>query len=151
MTTITGRVVPGDQRGRLLGFPTANIALEGGEDIDGVWAGTVWLPSGVRYPAAVSIGRRSTFYAESTERLLEAHVIGYTGDLYGTELRVDLKAFLREQIPFRTAQELIDQMHGDVAHALVARESWETTVGVGRLGPQRWDEERVAVATGLTS
>ena len=149
MTTITGRVVPGDQRGRTLGFPTANISITGREDLDGVWAGTVRLPSGAAYPAAVSIGRRETFYSGSAEPLLEAHVIGYTGDLYGLELRVDLDAFLREQLPFRNVQDLIDQMHRDVAHTLVARESWETCGGLGRADAAVSVGGRAAVAAAV--
>ncbi len=82
---VRGRVERGDGRGRELGFPTANVAVP--ERIclpaDGVYAGTYVGEDGVERPAAISLGRRPTFYAESGLLLLEAHLLDFDGDLYG--------------------------------------------------------------------
>ncbi|WP_129656877.1 riboflavin kinase [Rothia halotolerans] len=120
MITVTGTVVPGDQRGRVLGFPTANIAVSERSDLDGVWAGTVEFSDGSVNPAAVSIGRRRTFYDADGELLLEAFLIGYSGDLYGLTLRVHLQEFLRGQEGFPSIEALTEQMHRDVARTLGA-------------------------------
>ena len=122
MITITGTVASGDQRGRVLGFPTANIPMEDREDLDGVWAGLVEFEDGTSHPAAVSIGRRRTFYGEDSELLLEAHLIDFSGDLYGRTLRVHLTEHLRGQVEFASVQELTDQMRRDVSRAL--RSAW---------------------------
>ncbi|MCP3424693.1 riboflavin kinase [Rothia sp. AR01] len=129
MITITGTVASGDQRGRVLGFPTANIALEDREDLDGVWAGLVELEDGSAQLAAVSIGRRRTFYAEDSELLLEAHLIGFSGDLYGQTLRVTLRERLRGQVEFASVRELTDQMHRDVSRVLRAQAPGGSTPG----------------------
>lgn len=112
---ITGVVEQGDQRGRTIGFPTANVRLtsaHGGLD-DGVYAALVQLTDGRIVGAAVSIGRRPTFYVEG-ERLLEAHLIAFAGDLYGTTIRVALLWFLRRQTRFDRLDELVFQLRADV-------------------------------------
>src|SRR5690606_15677908 len=81
--TVAGIVASGDQRGRQLGFPTANIPLGADDQLaDGVYAGWYLRPDGARHPAAVSVGRRASFY-DAGVRLLEAHLIDFDGDLYG--------------------------------------------------------------------
>ena len=82
---VRGPVEHGDGRGRELGFPTANVSVP--ERIclpaDGVYAGTFVAADGVERVAALSIGRRPTFYAENGLFLLEAYVLDFDGDLYG--------------------------------------------------------------------
>ena len=116
MITVRGAVEPGDQRGRVLGFPTANIAMpdQAGDVGDGVWAGWVEREDGTRLTAAVSIGRRATFY-ENSHRLLEAHVLDFSGDLYGETLVVHLVKHLREQRAFESSEALIAALEEDVA------------------------------------
>lgn len=114
MTIIEGVVEHGDARGRELGFPTANLPLTDTNVEDGVWAATIDLGHGEWAVAAVSIGSRRTFYADSGPRLLEAHLLDFRGDLYGKVLRVHLGVHLRGQQAFASASELIDQMHEDV-------------------------------------
>lgn len=114
---ITGVVDHGDQRGRLLGFPTANIAIPQSDVHNGVWAGTVHLGSQNRrslYVAAVSIGARPTYYARG-QSLLEAHLLDYSGDLYGQTIVVTLRALIRPQRRFAGTPELVDQIQDDVA------------------------------------
>ncbi|MBB4684865.1 riboflavin kinase [Amycolatopsis jiangsuensis] len=113
---VRGRVEPGDQRGRELGFPTANIALrdQRGELGDGVWAGWVERPDGTRVAAAVSVGRRPTYYGADGYRLVEAFLLDFAGDLYGESLTVWLGRHLREQKAYGSAEELIEALARDV-------------------------------------
>ena len=112
---VRGRVEAGDQRGRRLGVPTANIGL--GDDSlvpDGVYAGLYVRPNGSTWPAAVSLGRRPTFYPAQGARLLEAHLIGFSGELTGEEAEVVLLWYLRPQRSFGSAEELTRQLRCDI-------------------------------------
>ncbi|MGP4046662.1 riboflavin kinase [Streptomyces sp. 2A115] len=117
MGLIEGRVEHGDRRGRELGFPTANIVLGDESVSDGVWAGLVRLPDGATYGAAVSVGRRATFYGRDGIRLLEAHLLDFSGDLYGQWLLVRLDHRIRPQRRFTDVKGLVQQMHQDIADA----------------------------------
>ncbi|GAA4527907.1 riboflavin kinase [Amycolatopsis samaneae] len=116
---VRGQVESGDKRGRELGFPTANIALRDQDDVvgDGVWAGWAERADGTRIAAAVSVGRRPTYYGADGYRLLEAHLLDFTGDLYDEELTVWLGEHLREQRAYSSAEELITALKNDVAAA----------------------------------
>jgi riboflavin kinase/FMN adenylyltransferase len=113
---VRGPVEHGDGRGRQLGFPTANVSVP--ERIclpaDGVYAGTFAATDGVERPAALSIGRRPTFYAEHGLLLLEAHVLDFDGDLYDQPARVRFHRRLRAQVRFENVDELVAQMQRDV-------------------------------------
>jgi riboflavin kinase/FMN adenylyltransferase len=113
---VSGVVETGDQRGRLLGFPTANLPLSIDDVLlsDGVYAGYVHLESGQRVPAAVSVGRRPTFYADRGLALLEAHLLDFSGDLYGQQITVELVARLRGQVAFDGPDALVRQLRTDV-------------------------------------
>lgn len=114
---VRGVVQGGDKRGRQLGFPTANVSLPAGIALppDGVYAGWYRRPDGLRLPAAISLGRRPTFYEEHGLRLLEVYVLDFDDDLYGEEAHVEFVAHLRDQARFVSPQALIDQMERDVA------------------------------------
>lgn len=111
-----GRVLPGAKRGRLLGFPTANLAY--GDLIapaDGVYAAWAGIPGedGTRWlPAAVSSGVRPQFGAG--RRLLEAHLLDFGGNLYGRRLRVAFVGFLRPERTFSNTNALVQAMATDV-------------------------------------
>jgi riboflavin kinase/FMN adenylyltransferase len=106
---IAGTVIHGEQRGRELGFRTANIALDHGCDLPyGVYAGRA-----LGRPAAVSIGVRPTFGA-GLEPLAEVHILDFDGDLYGRQLDVELLAFLRPEVRFESAHALVRQIEADV-------------------------------------
>jgi riboflavin kinase / FMN adenylyltransferase len=107
---LRGEVVHGDERGRELGFPTANLVPDEALACPGhgVYA---CLADG--RPAAVSIGVRPTFQTGRGE-LIEAYILDFDGDLYGRELRLDFLARLRGERRFATAEALIEQMHDDV-------------------------------------
>ncbi len=111
LAVVRGVVVPGDRRGRLLGFPTANLRPGAGAELPpfGVYAGT----AGGR-PAAISIGVRPT-YGDGLEPLLEAHLLDFDGDLYGEELEVVLLHRLRPELAFAGEEELVAKIAADVA------------------------------------
>ena len=114
---VRGVVAHGDKRGRLLGFPTANVSLPDHIAVpaDGVYAGWYRRPDGIRRPTAISLGRRPTYYAESGLQLLECYLLDFDGDLYDEPAQVDFVAHLRDQARFESSQALIDQMGRDVA------------------------------------
>ena len=118
---VRGIVVHGDGRGGPeLGFPTANMMIA--DDIalpaDGIYAGYFARPDGRVYPAAISVGRRPTFYEPGTAAVLvEAYLLHFEGDLYGELSRVSFVARLRDEEQFDSVDALIAQMHQDAAEA----------------------------------
>jgi FAD synthase len=114
MRVIEGIVEHGDALGRQLGFPTANVPIADDSLQDGVWIALVRCGQDHWVPAAVSIGRRRTFFSEDGPRLLEAHLLDFQGDLYGALMQVQLITRIRSQERFPTAEALMDQMHRDV-------------------------------------
>jgi riboflavin kinase / FMN adenylyltransferase len=113
---VRGVVEPGDRRGRELGFPTANVAVPATIALpaDGVYAGRYSGPDGVWRPAALSLGRRPTFYEEASLSLLEAHLLDFGGDLYGQRAKVEFVARLRGQERYDSVDALVAQMELDV-------------------------------------
>ena len=113
---LAGVVVRGDQRGREIGFPTANL-LSGryvAIPADGVYA--AWLVRrGDRLPAAVSVGSNPTF--SGRERRVEAYVLDFDGDLYGERVGLDFVARLRPTLAFDSVDALVEQMRADVTDA----------------------------------
>ncbi|MGD9997064.1 MAG: bifunctional riboflavin kinase/FAD synthetase [Ilumatobacteraceae bacterium] len=114
-----GVVVQGDQRGRLLGFPTANVEVPNLVCLpaDGVYAGWYLLPDGERHPCAINLGRRPTFYEHADHSLLEAHLLDFSGDLYGQHARVEFTHFLRSERKFEGIDALKAQLNHDIEHA----------------------------------
>ena len=111
--SLSGVVVLGDQRGRDLGFPTANVDVDSqlllpGDGIYATWA-TI---DGVRRPAATSIGIRPTFGL--TQRLVEVYVMDFDGDLYGQTMGVEFVRKLRDQETFSDVEALVKQIGRDV-------------------------------------
>ncbi|HET9611102.1 MAG TPA: bifunctional riboflavin kinase/FAD synthetase [Acidimicrobiales bacterium] len=116
---VRGMVAHGDHRGRELGFPTANVSVPG--DIllpaDGIYAGWLERAGGDVLPAAISLGRRPTFYVEAHASLLEAHVLDFDGDLYGEHVKVRFDSWLRGEVRFGSVEALIEQMARDCGSA----------------------------------
>lgn len=111
----SGTVVRGDQRGRQIGWPTANV--EYGDRLlpaDGVYGGTATLPDGSRLRAAISVGTKPTF--GEAERTVEAFVIDHSMplDQYGWTLGLTFDRWLREQARFESLEPLLAQMRRDV-------------------------------------
>jgi riboflavin kinase/FMN adenylyltransferase len=114
---VRGTVVTGDQRGRTLGFPTANVEIPNQICLpaDGVYAGWYERPDGSVHPCAVNLGRRPTFYAHADHSLLEAHLLDADVDLYGEAAKVRFVAFLRSERKFAGIDALVAQLRADIA------------------------------------
>jgi riboflavin kinase/FMN adenylyltransferase len=112
---LLGRVEHGAARGRALGFATANLAVPPDQLVpaEGVYAGQTTI-DGKRCGAAISIGHTPTF--DGQQRLVEAHVLDYAGDLYDASLRLEFFAWLRPQQKFASATELQQQVAADIRH-----------------------------------
>lgn len=110
----TGRVVTGQQLGRTIGFPTANLAFPEGLLIPkfGVYACQVSIDDEQDYAAVANIGIRPT--VNGTEPLMELHLLDFEGDLYGKELLVTLHAFLRPEQKFHSLDELQAEIQKNV-------------------------------------
>jgi riboflavin kinase/FMN adenylyltransferase len=113
---ISGTVVRGSRRGHELGFPTANLAMDDRLIIppDGVYVARV-LWEDANHAGVVNVGRRPTFEQDG-QTIVEAHILDFTGDLYGKNVRVELVERLRPEQRFESVSALIAQMETDVAN-----------------------------------
>ncbi|WBB72227.1 bifunctional riboflavin kinase/FAD synthetase [Micromonospora sp. WMMD1128] len=111
---VEGVVVRGDQRGRELGYPTANLLTHryAAVPADGVYAARLVRRGGDPLAAAVSIGTNPTF--SGRERRVEAYALDFTGDLYGERLALDFVAHLRGQLTYDAIEPLVAQIAEDV-------------------------------------
>ena len=111
MQVIEGVVIGGNRLGRRLGFPTANIAVDDSLSIEnGVYSSKV-LVEGEVYCAMTNIGVRPS--VDGTKRLLETHLFGFRGLLYGLKLRVELYDKIRDEKKFSSVEELRQQIEQD--------------------------------------
>jgi riboflavin kinase / FMN adenylyltransferase len=115
---VGGDVAHGDERGRTLGYPTANLVPREGYVIPahGVYACRATLDSGETHPAATNVGVRPMFETGRGE-LIEAYLLDFDGDLYDRPLRVEFLKRLRGERRFDSVQALIEQMGHDVDEA----------------------------------
>jgi len=111
---VEGPVVRGDGRGRGLGFPTANVEVDGAIAVpaDGVYAGYLVRADGTRLPAAISIGTNPTF--NGTERRVEAYALDVDIDLYDEEVAIEFVERLRGMVRFDSVDDLLARMAVDV-------------------------------------
>ena len=109
---IKGEVIHGAQLGRKMGFPTANIDARDIKVDNGVYYSQVQL-AGKLYNAMSNIGLRPS--VDGQTRLLETHIFGFAGDLYGQEIEVDLKLKIRDEQRFASIEELQRQLERDAA------------------------------------
>jgi predicted amidophosphoribosyltransferase len=128
-----GVVEHGDARGRLLGFPTANISLTDSRVEDGVWAGWLYREHGPGQVAAISVGTRPTFYGTAATRLLEAYLLDFDEDIYDEIVLIVLRQRIRGQRRYADADSLCEQLRSDV-----------TLV-------RRWHQELAHASAGTTS
>ncbi|MBI4301188.1 MAG: bifunctional riboflavin kinase/FAD synthetase [Chloroflexi bacterium] len=114
--SLRGKVVAGKRRGQLLGFPTANLAVNPQHacPADGVYVVLAYFDGKV-LGGVTNIGTRPTF--EDGPRTVEVHLLDFQGELYGREMRIELLRRLRPELKFATAEELVTQMRRDVAQA----------------------------------
>lgn len=114
---VRGEVARGDQRGRELGFPTANLDLPASQAIPavGIYAGAARVAS-QWWPAAISVGTRPQFY-DGGHVLVEVHLLDFAGDLYGHVLDVAFLTRVRGEAVFESTEALVAQMDRDVAES----------------------------------
>ncbi|WP_203321605.1 bifunctional riboflavin kinase/FAD synthetase [Pseudoxanthomonas beigongshangi] len=124
---IGGRVVRGQQLGRTLGFPTANLRFPKTPALSGIYA--TWVHGVAKQPWASvsSFGTRPT--VDGVEPLLEAHLFDFAGDLYGRHIEVEFVAKLRDELKFPDLPSLTEQMHRDAeqARALLSNDNQRAT------------------------
>lgn len=108
---VRGEVAHGDKRGRLLGYPTANLVLDPATGLrHGIYAVRASV-DGASHPAVASFGRRPTF--DDGAPRLEAHLFDFAGDLYGRTMDVDFVGWIRPELKFDGVEPLIRQMDAD--------------------------------------
>lgn len=124
---VRGLVVPGDRRGRALGYPTINVATRAERLLprDGIYATWVTVGSAEHRPAATSLGVRPTF--GGGDRRLEAFILDHEGDLYGEDATVTFIARLRDELRFETPEALTAQIARDVEATRQALRSFRYT------------------------
>jgi riboflavin kinase/FMN adenylyltransferase len=112
---ISGAVVEGDQRGRTIGFPTANVIPDPAHVVPrrGVYAATVWIDhrGTERHDAVVNIGIRPTFGGD--QEVVEAHLLDFDGDLYGRRIGIEMVERLRDERTFEGIDALVAQIRRD--------------------------------------
>lgn len=110
---VTAPVIDGDKRGRDIGYPTANLRPVERKVTpgNGVYA-TVTRVDGTDHMSATNVGTRPTF--GGGERLIEAHILEFDGDLYGEEITVEFVERLRPELEFKSVAELLEHMEEDV-------------------------------------
>ena len=120
---LSGPVVTGRRLGRTLGLPTANLRYEPGVLVPrhGVYAARAFLPDGSSFPAATNVGVRPTVSGSGVS--VESHLLGFSGDLYGKRLRLELRRFLRPERRFGSLEELKAQIRRDEAEILRSAEA----------------------------
>jgi riboflavin kinase/FMN adenylyltransferase len=120
---LRGKVITSDKRGRVLGFPTANLDIKPQQALpdNGIYA-TITQVDGKRFPSATNIGTRPTF--GEGEKTVETHLLNYKCDLYGKEIRVEFVQKLRGEKRFASSEELKIQIEKDVrkVEALLAKD-----------------------------
>ena len=116
---VRGVVVNGDKRGRIIGFPTANVEVPNAMCLpaDGVYAGKFKCDDGSMHACAINLGRRPTFFEHADHSLLEAHLLDFDGDLYGQKVSVTFEHFLRSERKFDGLEAIKTQLQLDVAAA----------------------------------
>ena len=111
MVVVEGVVIGGNQLGRKLGFPTANIAINDDLAVEnGVYCSKVFV-EGKEYVAMTNVGVRPS--VDGSRRLLETHLFGFEGLLYGLKLRVELYDKIRDEKKFSSVDELREQIAKD--------------------------------------
>ena len=117
-STFRGVVVHGCKRGRVLGFPTANIVLDDVVALpdDGIFSCWVHLPTGERHGATMSVGKNPTFN-DVPDRRIEVYLHDFDGSLYGQTLDIGIVQRLRGMVRFQSMEELIEQTQRDVSRS----------------------------------
>jgi riboflavin kinase/FMN adenylyltransferase len=120
---LEGKVITSEKRGRVLGFPTANLDIKPQQALpgNGIYA-TIAQVEGRRFPSATNVGIRPTFGAG--EEMVETHLLNYKGNLYGRNMRVEFVQKLRDEQRFPSSEELKAQIEKDIreVEAILAKD-----------------------------
>lgn len=113
----TGTVIKGDQRGRTIGYPTANIDVHKDALLPapGVYAVKVSIKDET-YKGMANLGMRPTFQTNQQEPTLEVHMLDFNDNIYGAEIIIDWLTFIRKEQKFDSVEELIEQLRIDEQH-----------------------------------
>lgn len=114
---VTGEVIQGEQNGRKLGFPTANLQFDAEKllPVNGVYYGHALLADGRRLTAVANLGKKPTLGEFALG--LEVHIIDFSGDLYGSEMRFEFLGHIRAERKFPDLDSLKSQIHQDISFA----------------------------------
>jgi len=118
---LEGTIIEGDRLGRKIGFPTANLNISDKNKMipgEGVYAGQV-VRGTKKYPAMIYIGKRPTV-TDQGEKRIEVHLFDFSGNLYGETLQIEFVDFIRESKPFKSTEELKNQLIADRKAAIKA-------------------------------
>jgi riboflavin kinase/FMN adenylyltransferase len=111
--TLRGLVAHGDKRGRVLGFPTANLNSPLPDMAYGVYASETRISGDEKvWPSVTSYGTRPTF--DGADQRIETHILDFQGDLYDREIEVRLLTFIRQELRFSTVDDLVAAMQADI-------------------------------------
>jgi len=118
--TLSGSVTSGEQMGKKLGFPTANILVEEPHKLipkDGLYAVEVDFPASpeVKHQGVCNIGMRPTFAGKF--KTIETHILDFDRNIYGEQIKITFKHYLREERKFNDTEDLVAQMHKDIDQA----------------------------------
>ena len=110
---LEGKVITSEKRGRVLGFPTANLDIKPQQALpeNGIYA-TIAQVEGGHFPSATNVGIRPTF--GTGEEMVETHLLNYKGNLYGKDMRVEFVQKLRDEERFSSSEELKTQIEKDI-------------------------------------
>ena len=113
---LRGTVTTGEQLGRKLGYPTANISLDYDYPLDGVYLSKICV-DGIFYYGLASVGNKPTYNGK--EKILEVFILNFNQDIYNKEVEVYFLEMIRNQIKFDSQDELIKQMNEDHKYAII--------------------------------
>jgi riboflavin kinase/FMN adenylyltransferase len=114
--SVSGKVVEGRKLGRTIGFPTANVSTGDAQlPPDGVWAVSVSTPVHDQLPGVANLGLRPT--VDGHNRVLEVHLFDFSEDLYGQEIEVEFRRYIRPEMKFGGIEELREQIARDARNA----------------------------------
>lgn len=118
--SISGKVVPGESRGKTIGFPTANLKVKAPYVIPrhGVFAVKLNI-AGIEYKGVMNIGVKPTFSSDELNPTLEVHILNFNHDIYGQDLNIEFISFLRDEEKFASIDLLVEQIHKDIKKAEV--------------------------------
>jgi riboflavin kinase/FMN adenylyltransferase len=116
--SLTGSVIHGDGRGKRLGIPTANLALDEHLAVPGAGVYACWATiSGQSYQAVTNVGVRPTFESDPVQARIETHILDFEHEIYDQKIALEFYAFLRGERRFDGPESLVAQIHQDILTA----------------------------------